>query len=74
MSGGHLTVVLHDLWAVIWTTECLELLAFRALHLSQGYLDPAGGNFQPLQRQVYELTGVKHSRPVRFPRDTALLV
>jgi hypothetical protein len=76
MAGGQLNVVLHGMWAVIVTSECLEVLAPRLPNHTVGAVLPGGVNLQPLKpRRSYPLTGVdRRATPARFPREKSLVV
>jgi hypothetical protein len=76
MAGGQLNVVLHGMWAVIVTSECLEVLAPRLPNHTVGAVLPGGVNLQPLKpRRSYPLSGVdRRATPARFPREKSLVV
>jgi hypothetical protein len=74
VAGGQLTIVLHGMWAVVWTSECLELIAPVGPDLSQSYISPGTNVSVALPAGIHQLIGVEHSGPVRFPRQSSLLV
>jgi hypothetical protein len=76
MAGGQLNVVLHGMWAVIVTSECIELLAPRFPDHTVSAILPGGVDLQTLKpKRSYPLIGVdRRATPARFPREKALVV
>ena len=78
MSDGQLHVWLHGMWAIVSTSECIELLAPEVLGDDYSVdVTPAPPNAIPqlVANSSYFLTGVTRE-PVaaRFPRKEALVI